>query len=50
MVLSKDDCDSFGGIFQGGYTNCEPNPCPGPTPTQDESWGRIKARFGDPVR
>ena len=33
------------GQFQGVGTICDPNPCPGPVPTERLSWGRVKALY-----
>ena len=33
-----------GGQYQGDDTTCDPNPCP-IVPTQNTTWGRIKANY-----
>jgi hypothetical protein len=44
QILSGPDCLARGGLYAGDGTACGPNGC-GPTPTESQSWGQIKARF-----
>lgn len=39
-ITTESGCQ---GQYQGDGTDCDPNPCP--TPTQDTSWGQIKATY-----
>lgn len=43
-ILTADECANLGGQYQGNNTVCQPNPCP-IVPTQNSSWGQIKANF-----
>lgn len=45
ITLTPDGCDRIGGTYMGDGTTCDPNPCP-VTPVQNQSWGRIKTRYG----
>jgi hypothetical protein len=38
------DCVMWNGDFRGEGLPCEPDPC-GTTPTEKETWGRIKSRY-----
>lgn len=42
-VLLEYLCNELGGQPYPPFVSCEPNPCPPPTPTTMETWGRIKA-------
>jgi len=44
QVVTLDECTTLGGEYQGDNTVCDPNPCP-IVPTQEGSWGQIKANF-----
>lgn len=43
-VVTASECAGLGGEYQGDNTVCDPNPCP-IVPTQNSSWGQIKANF-----
>jgi len=40
------DCERMGGEFHGECTDCDPTPCPPPNPTENSTWGKIKAKYG----
>jgi len=41
-VGPQADCQ---GEYQGDGTDCDPNPCPIPNPTEETSWGQIKHHY-----
>lgn len=43
-VTTQEGCQPPN-IWQGPDTNCDPNPCEPPTPTEQKSWGSIKHIF-----
>ena len=43
-IMEFDSCVMAGGVTLGPCSDCEPNPC-APTPSREESWGSIKARY-----
>ncbi len=43
-VLTEDECDAAGGIYQGNDEPCDPNPCE-IVPTIDSTWGQIKNTY-----
>ncbi len=45
LILSAPECFNIGGIGYGMWVSCDPNPCGGPSPLEDASWGRIKALY-----
>jgi hypothetical protein len=42
VLLFDTECAAQGGVWYGGP--CDPNPCP-PVPTEETSWGRVKATY-----
>jgi hypothetical protein len=43
QVMTEGACAGEEGIWQGGGSDCDPDPCA--VPTLDESWGTLKRRF-----
>lgn len=44
VVMTGAECAGQNGQYQGDGSTCDPNPCP-IVPTQDTSWGKVKANF-----
>jgi hypothetical protein len=44
-VLTLVACAEIQGVYQGNYTDCNPNECSEPVPTERTSWGRIKNTY-----
>jgi len=45
VVMTAQECAAQGGEYLGDGIECDPNPCPNPNPTEDTSWGQIKAKY-----
>jgi len=43
--MTAQECAAQGGEYLGDGIECDPNPCPNPNPTEDTSWGQIKAKY-----
>jgi hypothetical protein len=43
-IMDFAECGPAGGVTLGPCGDCQPNPCE-PTPSLEESWGAIKARY-----
>lgn len=43
-ILESGPCEAAGGETLGPCSDCAPNPC-GPTPSLEQNWGAIKARY-----
>lgn len=43
--LTEEDCLRAGGTYQGDDSGCDPDPCIPPNPTEETSWGQIKASY-----
>lgn len=45
VMLTQADCERQGGVYKGDDVPCDPNPCLPPNPTEETSWGQIKANY-----
>ncbi len=48
LIVTSIVCEMFSGCYHGDGTLCQPLPCDDPVPTQESSWGEIKARYREP--
>jgi hypothetical protein len=44
-IMSEPECFNIGGQSIGFWNSCTPNPCGGPSPLEETSWGRIKTLY-----
>ena len=46
VTLTSRDCGEASGTYLGDGQPCsDPNPCQPPVPTEETSWGALKARY-----
>ncbi|MFN8548385.1 MAG: hypothetical protein U0527_10620 [Candidatus Eisenbacteria bacterium] len=44
-IVTSCECQALGGEYLSDVPTCDGDPCVAPTPTQSETWGRVKARY-----